>query len=62
MKAAGLVLVSVVVFGLVACGGKDKPPLTPDDTDSPMGADGGTGSGDTPSATPPTADTATPAK
>ena len=41
MKEAGLVLVSIVLFALAACGGKDKPPLTPDDTDNAMGADAG---------------------
>jgi hypothetical protein len=58
MKEAVLVLVSIVVFGLAACGGKDKPPLTPDQ-DNPMGADGGS---EMPSVTPPTADTAAPTK
>jgi hypothetical protein len=57
MKEAGLVLVSIVVFGIAACGGPDKPPLTPDQ-DNTMGADGGS---EMPTATP-TDTPATPAK
>ncbi|MDB4993295.1 MAG: hypothetical protein JWM74_727 [Myxococcaceae bacterium] len=55
MKSAGLVLVSIVVFGVAACGGPDKPPLTPDQ-DNPMGMDGGAD----PSATPPADPASTP--
>ena len=56
MKEAGLVLVSIIVFGVAACGGPDKPPLTPDQD---MSMDGGAdptsapASTDTPAATPP---------
>ena len=58
MKAIGLVLFLAVVGLAAACGGKDKPPLTPD-TDNGMGLGDG-GAGDTPSNTPNPSEPSTP--